>query len=140
MTSTGQTLFDPPNVAGWPGDKTSSLWLNSGTWMTRLNLINQLLLRGGGHAGAYQPLDLQGIVNQNHIDSPEHFVDYFTSFLLDGKLDQDRKAPLVDYFTTNDNAKKRVRRITLTNGKSYPINRVRGALYLLMGLPEYQLN
>jgi hypothetical protein len=140
MTSMGQTLFDPPNVAGWPGDKNSSLWLNSGTWMARLNLINQLLLRGGGHAGAYQPLDLQGIVNQNHIDSPEHFVDYFTSFLLDGKLDQDRKAPLVDYFTTNDNAKKRVRRITLTNGKSYPINRVRGALYLLMGLPEYQLN
>ena len=36
-TLMGQTLFDPPNVAGWPGDMVSALWLNSGTWMTRLN-------------------------------------------------------------------------------------------------------
>src|SRR6266571_6428249 len=35
-TLMGQALFDPPNVAGWPGDKVSALWLNSGTWMTRL--------------------------------------------------------------------------------------------------------
>jgi len=136
----GQGLFDPPNVAGWPGDKTSSLWLNSGTWMARLNFTEQLLVRGNGSNGAYQPLDLQGIVNQNHIDSPEHFIDYFLAFLLDGKLDQDRKTSLVDYFTTNDSATNKVQQITLTNGKGYPINRVRGTLYLLMALPEYQLN
>jgi uncharacterized protein (DUF1800 family) len=140
MTLMGQGLFDPPNVAGWPGDKTSSLWLNSGTWMARLNFIEQLLVRSKGSSKPYQPLDLQGIVDQNHIDSPEHFVDYFVSFLLDGKLDQDRKANLVDYFTTTDSATNKVQRITLTNGKSYPINRVRGTLYLLMALPEYQLN
>lgn len=139
-TSMGQTLFDPPNVAGWPGDKTSALWLNSGTWMARLNFINQLLVRGAGRNGTSQPLDLQGIVNQNHIDSPEHFVDYFVLFLLDGNLDQDRKASLIDYFTTNDRATNKVQQITLTNGKHYPINRVRGTLYLLMALPEYQLN
>src|SRR5437660_2174089 len=45
-TLMGQTLFDPPNVAGWPGDKVSGLWLNSGTWMTRLNYIDALLVRG----------------------------------------------------------------------------------------------
>jgi len=140
MTSMGQALFDPPNVAGWPGDKSGSLWLNSGTWMARLNFINQLLLRGTGSGKVLQPLDLQGIINQNHIDSPEHFVDYFVSFLLDGQLNQDRKASLVDYFTTNDSATNKVRQITLTNSKSYPINRVRGTLYLLMALPEYQLN
>lgn len=140
MNSMGQALFDPPSVAGWPGDKTSALWLNSGTWMARLNFIDQLLVRGAAGKGNYQPLDLQAIINQNHIDSPEHFVDYFVSFLLDGNLDQDRKANLVDYFTTNDHATNRVQQITLTNGKSYPINRVRGTLYLLMALPEYQLN
>ena len=140
VTLMGQGLFDPPNVAGWPGDKTSSLWLNSGTWMARLNFIEQLLVRGNGSRKPYQPLDLQGIVNQNHIDSPEHFVDYFASFLLDGKLDQDRAANLVDYFTTTDSATHKAQQITFTNGKSYPINRVRGTLYLLMALPEYQLN
>jgi Protein of unknown function (DUF1800) len=139
-TLMGQALFNPPNVGGWPGDQSSSLWLNSGTWMARLNLINQFLLRSTGDVGTYQPLDLQAIINQNHIDSPEHFVDYFASFLLDGRLDQGRKAFLVNYFTTQDSPSNDVRRITLVNGANYPINRVRGTLYLLMALPEYQLN
>jgi hypothetical protein len=139
-TLMGQALFNPPNVGGWPGDKSSSLWLNSGTWMARLNLINQFLLRSTGDVGAYQPLDLQSIIDQNHIDLPEHFVDYFASFLLDGRLDQDRKAFLVNYFTTHDSTINKVRQIRLTDGANYPINRVRGTLYLLMALPEYQLN
>jgi uncharacterized protein (DUF1800 family) len=139
-TLTGQTLFDPPNVAGWPGDKVSALWLNSGTWMSRLNYIDLLLVRGGVTGKEQlQPLDLQAVVNANHIDSPEHFVDYYTSFLLDGTLDNDRRSMLVDYFTTPDVSRGRVQ-ITLTNGKSYPLNRVRGTLYLIMASPEYQLN
>src|SRR5437667_9929106 len=102
-TLMGQTLFDPPNVAGWPGDKVSALWLNSGTWMTRLNYIDTLLTRGTfttkGHPS---PLDLQGIVNANKIDSPEHFVDYFAAFLLDGVIDQNHRQLLIDYFTGSD--------------------------------------
>lgn len=137
-TAMGQTIFDPPNVAGWPGDKVSALWLNSGTWMARLNYIDLLLVGSRNtRTGQFKPVDLQAIVNANHIDSPEHFVDYFASFLLDGALDQDRRAVLVDYFNTRDTS---AQQITLTNGKSYPLNRVRGTLYLLLASPEYQLN
>ena len=75
----------------------------------------------------------------NKIDSPEHFVDYFSSFLLDGVIDQDRRAQYIDYFTTNDTSKGNVQ-VTLKNGQSYPLNRVRGTLYLMMASPEYQLN
>ena len=140
-TLMGQTLFDPPNVAGWPGDKVSALWLNSGTWMSRLNYIDLLLVRGSslGKGQQVQPLDLQSIVNTNHIDSAEHFVDYFASFLLDGTLSSDRHTFLVDYFTTPDTSSYG-QKVTLTNGQSYPLNRVRGTLYLMMALPEYQLN
>src|SRR6266480_2503048 len=71
-TLMGQTLFDPPNVAGWPGDKVSAFWLNSGTWMTRLNYIDLLLVRGTlAHNGFTLLVDLQGIVNTNQVDSPE---------------------------------------------------------------------
>nr|MBA3823597.1 DUF1800 domain-containing protein [Ktedonobacterales bacterium] len=43
MSTMGQRLFDPPNVAGWVGDQRSASWLNSGTWLARLNHINAIL-------------------------------------------------------------------------------------------------
>ncbi len=139
-TLMGQTLFDPPNVAGWPGDKVSAFWLNSGTWMTRLNYIDLLLVGGTLARNGSTPLvDLQGIVNTNQVDSPERFVDYFSSFLHDGNIESDRRTQLLDYFTASG-SNGRGGQITLTNGKSYPLNRVRGTLYLMMATPEYQLN
>src|SRR5947209_1161606 len=139
-TIMGQTLFDPPNVAGWPGDKVSALWLNSGTWMARLNFIDALLVRGRfTNKGNALPIDLQSIVDTHTIDSPEHFVDYFASFLLDGVLDPDQRTQLIDYFTAQDTSRGNIH-ITLKNGQSYPLNRVRGTLYLLMASPAYQLN
>ena len=139
-TLMGQTLFDPPNVAGWSGDKISAFWLNSGTWMARLNYIDLLLARGTFTRKATpSPVDLQAMVNANNIDSPEHFVDYFSSLLLDGVVDQGHRAQYIDYFTSKDTSRGGAQ-ITLKNGQSYPLNRVRGTLYLLMASPEYQLN
>ena len=136
-TIMGQTLLNPPNVAGWPADKTSALWLNSGTWIARVNYIDYLL-RGRVAQGSSTPLvDIQQVIDTQHLDTPEHFVAYFSSLLLDGNLTAQRKQQLVDYFTTKDQSKAR---LTLTNGQSYPLNKVRGTLYLMMSLPEYQLN
>src|SRR5712692_6562731 len=136
----GQTVFDPPNVAGWPGDKVSAFWLNSGTWMMRLNYVDALLARGNFSRNSKPtPVDLQGIVNANNIDSPEHFVDYFSSFLLDGVVDSNRRTQYINYFTTKDTSRGNAQ-VTLKNGQSYPFNRVRGTLYLMMASPEYQLN
>lgn len=135
----GQTLLDPPNVAGWPGDKVSALWVNSGTWMARLNYINLLLNGGRSGTSVYKPVDLQGIISTNHIDTPEHFVDHFSFYLLDGTLEADRKTQLVDYFKAQDTVPEKGK-VTLTNGQSYPLSKVRGTVYLMMALPEYQLN
>jgi uncharacterized protein (DUF1800 family) len=139
-TLMGQTLFDPPNVAGWPGDKVSALWLNSGTWMTRLNYIDLLLARGTiARTGSTPLVDLQGVVNTHQLNTPEKFVDHFSSFLVDGELASDRRTHLLDYFTARD-SNTRGAPITLGNGTRYPLGRVRGTLYLLMSSPEYQLN
>ncbi len=139
-TLMGQTVFDPPNVAGWPGDKVSTSWLNSGTWMTRLNYLDILLARGAvkSTAKAKPLIDLQGMVNDNKLGSPDQFVDHFASFLLDNPLPTERRSQVLDYFTASGNASPTS--ITLTNGKAYPLNRVRGSLYLMMASPEYQLN
>ena len=40
MAQMGQVPMQPPNVAGWPG---GSLWLNTGTYLARLNYLNQLV-------------------------------------------------------------------------------------------------
>jgi uncharacterized protein (DUF1800 family) len=139
-TLMGQTLFDPPNVAGWPGDKVSALWLNSGTWMTRLNYIDLLLARGTiARAGSTPLVNVQGIVKTHQLNSPEQFVDHFSSFLLDGELANDRRTQLLDYITAQDGSARGVP-IILGNGTSYPLSRVRGTLYLMMASPEYQLN
>ncbi len=136
----GQTLFDPPNVAGWPADKVSALWLNSGTWMSRLNYIDALVSGGRiAQARKFGSVDIQGLVNANHIDSPEHFVDFFNAVLLDGIVDKDRRAQFISYFT-QQNVGKSGTSITLTNGKNYPVSNVRGTLYLILASPEYQLN
>ena len=136
----GQSLFDPPNVAGWPGDKVSVLWLNSGAWMTRLSYIDLLLIHGVFERNGITSLvDLQGMVNKYQLSSPEHFVDHFSSFLLDGNLDSGRRTQLLDYFTAKDEGGGGAP-ITLTGGKSYPLGRVRGTLYLMLASPEYQLN
>ena len=136
----GQTLFDPPNVAGWPADKVSALWLNSGTWMARLNYIDAVVA-GSRTPRAKTPstVDIQGLVNANHIDSPERFVDFFNAVLLDGVVDKDRRAQFISYFT-QQNVGKSSAYITLTNGKNYPVSNVRGTLYLILASPEYQLN
>jgi uncharacterized protein (DUF1800 family) len=141
LASLGQSLFDPPNVAGWPGYKLSAVWLNSGTWMTRMNFINTLLTGSRSGTGPYKAIDLQGIVDTHKIKTPEHFVNYFAYFLLDGVLDQQRRTQLLEYFTSKEVYKNRLMKpVTLTNGQSYPLSRVRGTVYLMMASPEYQLN
>ena len=90
-------------------------------------------------AGSTPPVDLQAIVDANKIASPEHFVDYFASFLYDGTLDGDRRTQLINYFTAGDSGRSAYH-ITLSGGQSYPINRARGTLYLMMAAPEYHLN
>ncbi len=131
----GQPVFEPPNVAGWPGDKVSTNWLSTGAWMTRLNYIDRLLVQ---ETNGLPMVDLQKMINDNKLSSPDAFVDHFSGFLLDGPLPTDRRTSLLQYFTATDNSSSQ--HITLTNGQSYPLNRVRGTLYLLMSLPEYQLN
>lgn len=139
ITRMGQTIFDPPNVAGWPGDKVSSIWLSSGAWMTRLNYLDALMTSSNASGEGYVPLvNLQKLISTNKLSTPEKFVDFFSMFLLDGPLPNDRRKQVIDYFKSSSNAG--YQRITLSGGKSYQLNRVRGALYLLLAMPEYQLN
>ncbi len=89
----GQTLFNPPNVAGWPGGKT---WIDNATLMMRLSIAAYVL---NAAAFSFQPKEqaeerirrinrLKANINLEAIKKatdkiPDHqLFDYYQSYLL----------------------------------------------------------
>ena len=96
-TRMGQALFNPPNVAGWPG---GAQWINSTTWMERLNFANFLCTaREDGHTMA-PPFAV--IVERNGLNRPEAIVDHFGAVLLDGQMSAGMRTTLLEYLSAGD--------------------------------------
>ena len=146
----GQTPFDPPNVSGWDGDKVSQAWLTTETWMTRVNLINTLVVAATGssvtasrqrqtvsssNSTANSPV--QQIINLRAISTTKALTDYYIAAMLDNNLGDDRRTSL--YGAINQPAQG-TETLTLSGGAKVPASSVRQMLYLLMTMPEYQLN
>jgi uncharacterized protein (DUF1800 family) len=141
----GQALFNPPNVAGWPG---GIAWLNSSTWLERMNFGNSILVaRDDAHTIA-PPLSV--IVERNNLKTPEAIVDYFAGILLDGNVPPAMRKTLLDYMMgTPMAAAPGAAAATLSPGaKALPPNllrpafidqKVRGMVYLILASPEFQL-
>lgn len=121
----GQDIFAPPNVAGWPG---GAAWLNSSTWIQRVNFGNLLANRRSRVANA--SLDLQALVHDQGISRPEELVQYFIDHLLDGNLSPEARQALDGYLFSN-------KPLMLT--PSSLNQKGRDLVYLLMASPEYQL-
>jgi uncharacterized protein (DUF1800 family) len=132
----GQGLYDPPNVAGWPGDQSSSNWINTGAWMTRVNTINALVVYMSRSPNFIQRL--QADIQKQQINTPDQFVDYVLAQLIDGQIDSARRQMLIDY--VNSNNASGGPGITLAGSKSLSGESARGLYYLVMSMPEYQLD
>jgi uncharacterized protein (DUF1800 family) len=146
----GQIPFDPPNVSGWDGDKISQAWLTTQTWMARVNLINILVVAAtgsgvnrarqrqavsGSNSTASSPV--QQIINLRAISTAKALTDYYVAAMLDNNLGDDRRASL--YAAINQSGPGS-QTLTLSGGAKIPASSVRQMLYLLMTMPEYQLN
>jgi uncharacterized protein (DUF1800 family) len=137
LAQMGQNIFAPPNVAGWSGDQTSADWLNTGTWLARINFINGLLngFRTQGNASAGVQA-LQTAINQYHLQTPDDLLNHFTTLLLDGNIAADRRQTVRTYLTTSAAGPT----VRLASGQTLPMSSVRDMAYLLMSGPEYLLN
>lgn len=147
LQTMGQTPLDPPNVSGWDGDKVSAAWLSTQTWMARVNFINLLLaatssvaVRNGKVSGKPTPSRsvIQQVITARHIGSANELADYAIAALLDNTLADDRRAVLRQ--TLTQAAKRNEPAFTLAGGATIPAAHVRDMLYLLMSMPEYQMN
>jgi len=111
-TPMDQQLFNPPNVAGWPGGAS---WLSSGTFFARLNFLDTSLFPKG------KPVAIPTLTSQG---TAESVVDEALRRLVDGSIPAASRAALIGFAQQ------------LTN----PDERAASVAYLVLASPEYQLN
>ncbi len=122
LTQMGQILFYPPNVAGWPGGAN---WLTSQTMIVRQNfiasLVNSPMMQNASWVSDV-PMQASGA------------ADDLVHRILLGDASPKAIAQLVDYLNGTDTSA-----LGMLSGENYD-ERVRGAVYLTMAMPAYQLN
>ncbi len=122
LASMGQILFYPPNVAGWPG---GSAWLTSQMVIARENfaaaLVNSQMMSQASWLMSV-PTNAQQATRQ------------LIATILAGDASAAATAKIKDYLNgVNTSA------LGQLSGENYE-ERVRGAAYLTMAMPAYQLN
>jgi len=116
MARLGQTLFDPPDVAGWPGGHT---WFNSSTILERINFANRI-------ATDRKSFDPQEALDKAGTRSAGDVVDYFVGLLLDGNITSEQREFMYGYAES-------------VKGEAKPDAAVRAIAYLVLSSPDYQL-
>ncbi len=117
MANMGQTLFEPPNVSGWP---TGPAWFSTGTMLARTNFAARLAdnqriaLRDGALSAA---------------QTPEAVLGYFLDRLSLQPLAPEVRASFLDYLGAG---------IASTNSAAFVTTKAAGLVHLLAGSGEYQ--
>ena len=122
LAQMGQILFYPPNVAGWPG---GSNWLTSQMMIARQNFVAGLV---------NSPMMADVAWLQNVPVKATGAAQTLVQTILYGDASPKGMSQLADYLNgTNTSA------LGMLSGENYD-ERVRGAAYLTMAMPAYQLN
>ncbi len=126
----GQVPFHPPSVKGWDGGAT---WLNSQTVLARENFLNftvtyatQQMKSATMSASAWMPMT----PSLSTKDTTLKLVDA----ILQGDAAPASMAKLQAYLEGNDSSA-----LGQLSGENFE-ERMRGAAYLSMAMPAYQLN
>ena len=148
LATMGQIPLDPPSVAGWPGDAASAAWMSTQAWVTRINFSDLLVTvasgakrRSGTTINLTSPggtAAIQQAITRQKIASADGLVGYYVAALLDNTLDANRRAVLADALTNSPIRGGAT--FTLVGGKKISAAATAEMLYLLMSLPEYQMN
>lgn len=122
LNQMGQILFYPPNVAGWSGGQN---WLTSQTLIARQNFVAGIV---------NSPMMSDASWLQNVPLKATEAAAELAATILHGDASPHSVAQIADYLNgVNTSA------LGMLSGENYQ-ERVRGAAYLTMALPAYQLN
>ena len=117
----GQILFYPPNVKGWDG---GAAWLNSQTLLTRENFASSLMAKMGD--APWIRRDVQSM-------DPASVSRSLIATILQGDVSPASTAHLAAYLSGSN-----VSALAALSGENAD-ERIRGAAYLTMAMPAYQL-
>jgi len=107
-----QVLFEPPNVAGWPG---GAAWLSSSTFFARTNFLDGLLFGRTKVPPAIPAL--------SGLSTAEEIVERVLAIFVDRNIPDASRQAIVQH----------------ANGITNPAERAATVAYLVLGSPEYQL-
>lgn len=113
LSRMGQELFDPPNVAGWPG---GPIWINSSTLLERINFASRIAS------------DRRAFLPRTPLPAnatPRQAADYYSALLIDGTISAGTQTLLNDFAA---------RYVTTSNDAG-----LRSVVYLTLSSPDYQL-
>ncbi|MHB8574796.1 MAG: DUF1800 family protein, partial [Dehalococcoidia bacterium] len=119
MGQMDQVLFDPPNVAGWPGGAT---WLSSASFFARMNFVNGLIYAKKGPDAATLFGDYTSL-------GTDDAISLATDRLLSMPISGDSAGVIQQYLSDSNGGSAGV---TDKNVKSF--------MYLVLATPENQLN
>jgi uncharacterized protein (DUF1800 family) len=117
----GQVLFFPPNVKGWDG---GAAWLNSQTVLTRENFASSLMAKMGDATWLQHALQTM---------DPNSIARTLAATILQADVSPASSAQLSAYLAGNN-----VSALAAFSGENAD-ERIRGAAYLTMAMPAYQL-
>jgi hypothetical protein len=122
--------------------------MSTQVWVTRINLTDLMVSiaagarpKGGPKINLTTPggtSAIQQAITKQKIASADALVSYFVAMLLDNTLDPSRRAVLADALTNSPIQGGAT--YTLAGGKKVSAAASAEMLYLLMSLPEYQMN
>lgn len=137
-TRMGQALFNPPNVAGWPG---GAEWLSSSAWLERLNLANRLLTQRKPPKEGTRPWDAPGWVTRAGLRTPEQVAGALLDVLADGRVAPEAQKSMLEYLAGDGKwpADGLLAANLRHDQKATLDTRIRGAAYLVAAMPECQL-
>jgi uncharacterized protein (DUF1800 family) len=130
----GQPLYAPPNVKGWEAGRS---WLNTATVLARHNFAHALV-NGMGDLNEYArrlnvrtffpAVDPLAFLRRLGVTEPAKVVDFYAELLLPGDCRPEVRKKLVAHIGD-----------ATPDSEAYA-QRCRDALFVLLTLPEYQLN
>ncbi|MGH9349056.1 MAG: DUF1800 domain-containing protein [Vicinamibacterales bacterium] len=118
LTNMGQTLFEPPDVAGW---STGEAWFSTGAMLSRMNFAASLALN--------QRFNLARAASP-HGESPERLLGYFLDRMSPADFDDEPYAELLDYLRAGE---------SWTGSQAQLNMKASGLARLIAGSAEYQL-
>jgi len=130
----GQLLYAPPNVKGWEAGKA---WLNTATVLARHNFAHSLVNGMGDlneNAKKYNQqtfltaADPLAIMRGQELTEPDRVVDLYARLLLPGDFRPEVRSKLINYIGDVD-----------PETRTFD-QRCRDAIFVMLTLPEYQLN